>query len=119
MKPQFLSELDVRAVPQGYRLLAPMTYYSAVLDHLITVPTGFVTNFSSVPAPVRIFISGHGNDRWAATVHDYLYSEKKFTRKQADDVFLEALECKGANVIKRRFMYRGVRTGGWFFYAKD
>ena len=118
MKPQFLSDLDVRAVPQGYRLLAPLIYYSAVIDKLITVPTGFVTNFSSIPAPIRVFISGHGNDRWAATVHDYLYSEKH-DRKEADRVFLEALECKGANLIKRRVMYRGVRTGGWFFYAKD
>ena len=119
MKPQFLTELDVRAVPQGYRLLAPLTYYSAVLDKLITVPTGFVTDFASVPAPGRILISGHGHDRWAAVVHDYLYSEKKFTRKQADEVFLEALELSGVNLVKRRIMYRAVRTGGWFFYAKD
>lgn len=118
MKPQFLSDLDVRAVPQGYRLLAPLTYYSAVLDHLITVPDGFVTDFASIPAPGRILISGHGHDRWAAVVHDYLYSIRH-DRKQADDVFLEALELMGVNLIKRRLMYRAVRTGGWFFYVKD
>lgn len=118
MKPAFLTDLDVRAVPQGYRLLAPLTYYSAHLDKLITVPDGFVTDFASIPAPGRILISGHGQDRWAAVVHDYLYSIKH-DRKQADAVFLEALELMGVNLIKRRLMYRAVRTGGWFFYAKD
>jgi hypothetical protein len=116
-KPEFLSELDTRSIVQGYRLLAPLRYYSAILGREIVVPDGFVTNFASVPAPARIFISGHGNDRWGATVHDYLYSIKH-DRKEADKVFLEALECKGVNVIKRRVMYRGVRTGGWFFYDR-
>ena len=118
MKPQFLTELDVRIVPQGYRLLAPLEYYSAVLGAAVIVPVGFVTNFASIPAPGRILISGHGHDRWASVVHDYLYSIKH-NRKEADSVFLEALECSGVNVIKRRVMYRAVRTGGWFFYAKD
>jgi len=118
MNPQFLTDLDVRAVPQGYRLLAPLEYYSVVLGAVVIVPAGFVTDFASIPAPGRILISGHGHDRWAAVVHDYLYSIRH-DRKQADAVFLEALELMGVNLIKRRLMYRAVRTGGWFFYAKD
>lgn len=118
MKSQFLTDLDTRAVAQGYRLLAPLEYCSELLGELIIVPAGFVTNFASIPAPGRILISGHGHDRWASTVHDYLY-HTRFDRKKADGVFLEALEVSGVNVIKRRIMYRAVRTGGWFFYAKD
>jgi hypothetical protein len=118
MKPQFIGHLDIRAVPQGYRLLAPLEYYSAVMGASVIVPAGFVTDFASIPAPGRILISGHGRDRWAAVIHDYLYSIKH-DRKQADAVFLEALECSGVNLMKRRVMYRAVRTGGWFFYAKD
>jgi hypothetical protein len=118
MNPQFLTDLDVRAVPQGYQLLAPLRYYSAILGREVVAPTDFISNFASVPAPGRILISGHGDDRWAAVIHDYLYAIKH-NRRQADDVFLEALECSGVNLIKRRLMYRAVRTGGWFFYAKD
>lgn len=118
MKPQFLTELYVHVIPGGYRLTAPLEYYSAVMGAVVIVPAGFVTDFASVPAPGRILISGHGHDRWAAVVHDYLY-HTKHDRKQADAIFLEALEVSGVNVIKRRVMYRAVRTGGWFFYAKD
>jgi hypothetical protein len=114
----FLTDLDVRVIVQGYRLLSPLVYQSDVLGTTITVPDGFVTDFASIPAPGRILISGHGHDRWAAVVHDYLY-HTKHNRKQADAVFLEALEVSGVNLIKRRLMYRAVRTGGWFFYAKD
>lgn len=118
MKAQFLSDLDVRVIVQGYRLLSPLRYYSAVLGREIVVPDGFVTDFASIPRIGRILISGHGNDRWAAVIHDYLYSEK-FDRKMADAIFLEALEAKNVNVFKRRVMYRAVRTGGWMFYIND
>jgi hypothetical protein len=118
MKSAFLTDLDVRVIVQGYRLLSPLEYYSETLGEVITVPDGFVTDFASIPRPGRILISGHGHDRWAAVVHDYLY-HTRFDRKKADAVFLEALEVSGVNVIKRRIMYRAVRTGGWFFYAKD
>jgi hypothetical protein len=115
----FKTPLDTRAVEGGYKLLAPLRYYSTLLDREIEVPTGFVTDFASVPAVARVFISGHGKDRWAATVHDYLYSILAYDRKTADRVFLEAMEVSGVNFIKRRAMYRAVRTGGWMFYAKD
>jgi hypothetical protein len=114
----FKTPLDTRAIEGGYKLLAPLRYYSTLLDREIEVPTGFVTDFASVPAVARVFISGHGKDRWAATVHDYLYSILAYDRKTADRVFLEAMEVSGVGLIKRRAMYRAVRTGGWMFYAK-
>lgn len=114
----FLTDLDVRVVSGGYRLLAPLLYQSDLLNDTVLVPAGFVTDFASIPRVARILITGHGKDRWAAVVHDYLYSIKH-DRKEADSVFLEALECSGVNLLKRRTMYRAVRTGGWMFYAKD
>jgi hypothetical protein len=119
MKSAFTTPLDIRAVDNGYQLLAPLRYCSEILDDIIVVPTGFVTNFSSVPAPFRIFISGHGKDRWAATLHDFLYSSTKYPRKVADQIFQEAMDASGVNLFKRKAMYRAVRTGGWMFYAKN
>jgi hypothetical protein len=115
----FKSYLDIRAVEGGYELLAPLRYYSTLLDTEIVVPAGFFTDFASIPRVARVFITGHGKDRWAAVVHDYLYSILAYDRKTADKVFLEAMEVSGVSFIKRRVMYRAVRTGGWMFYAKD
>jgi hypothetical protein len=113
----FKTHLDTRAVDGGYELLAPLRYYSTLLDKEIEVPTGFFTDFASVPNVARVFISGHGKDRWAAVVHDYLYSIG-FDRKTADAIFLEAMTVSNVGFFKRRVMYRAVRTGGWMFYAK-
>lgn len=118
MKSEFLTDLDMRAVQNGYVLLAPLKYRSVVLDEVVEVPAAFFTNLASIPRIARILITGHGNDRWAAVVHDYLYSIG-YRRAMADRVFLEALEASGANWLKRRTMYRAVRTGGWMFYSKE
>lgn len=118
MKSAFTTNLDVRVVDGGYKLLSPLRYYSEILDDVVIVPTHFFTDFASIPRIGRILITGHGRDRWSAVVHDYLYS-KRFDRKLADKVFLEGLEAMKVSFIKRRIMYRAVRTGGWMFYAKD
>lgn len=117
MKPMFWDHLDVRAVDEGYMLLKDFRYVTmhGNDERLITVPAGFVTNFASVPAPARVLISGHGRDRWAATVHDYLYSQK-YARHEADAIFLEALEVSKVNWLKRQAMYRAVRLAGWMFH---
>jgi hypothetical protein len=114
----FKTHLDTRAVDNGYVLLAPLRYYSTLLNREIEVPTGFFTDFASVPSVARVFISGHGKDRWAAVVHDYLYSILAYSRKTADAIFLEAMAVSNVGLFKRRVMYRAVRTGGWMFYAK-
>jgi hypothetical protein len=114
----FKTPLDTRAVEGGYELLAPLEYYSTILDETIEVPTGFFTDFASVPRVARVFITGHGKDRWAAVVHDYLYSIG-FHRKTADEVFLEAMAVSDVNYFKRKLMYRAVRTGGWMFHESN
>ena len=117
MKPEFLTDLDMRAVHGGYMLIAPLKYYSVVLGETVEAPAGFITDLASIPRVARILITGHGKDRWGAVIHDYLY-HTRHRRNVADRVFLEALEASGVNWIKRRTMYRAVRTGGWMFYSK-
>jgi|TARA_R110002094_G_scaffold153354_1_gene140869 hypothetical protein len=114
----FKTPLDTRAVEGGYELLAPLKYYSTVLNKTIEVPTGFFTDFASIPRVARVFITGHGQDRWAAVVHDYLYSVG-YDRRTADVIFLEAMAVSGVGFFKRRLMYRAVRTGGWMFHESN
>jgi hypothetical protein len=56
-----------------------------------------------------------------SVIHDYLYridSVPCVGRKQADDVFLEAMEARGKGFFVRYSMYWGVRMGGWTAYHK-
>jgi hypothetical protein len=84
----------------------------------ITAPVGFETDGASVP---RIFwnvcppMSNYTN---AAVIHDFLYDNKgqaqgvKYTRAQADKVFLDAMTALGVARWRRRVMYRAVRMFG-------
>ena len=109
----FLTDLVVKVVDDGYMLTMPLEYQDGHKIHV--EPAGFVTNFASIPRPARILITGHGEDRWAATIHDYLYS-KKYDRAYADAVFLEALKLSKVNWFIRHAMHKAVRVGGWAFH---
>ncbi len=77
---------------------------------LFTVPKGFQTDFASIPKPFRVILSPIGRHGKAAVLHDYLCEYGLISRKEVDMVFLEAMKVKDVGWLKRRFMYRGVRT---------
>lgn len=89
----------------------------------IDVEAGFDTDYASVP---RIFWSIYppdGSYTEAAVIHDALYwyqsvHGRPITRKQADGVFLEAMEHLGIPLHRRRILYRAVRLGGWVAWNK-
>jgi len=113
---QFLSTLKTEQV--GKR-----TY--VLLDELIledeagtfTVPAGFTTDFASIKVLHNAFlfvlfalVSGYGN--YAATVHDFLYSEGQVSRKEADAVLYRALRAEGVARWRAYLFWLGVRIGG-------
>jgi len=121
MKPraQFLSPLQVEQIDKDdWKLLAPLRFYSAVLDREIIVPKGFVTDFASVPRLPFIYWFTGGLAQAAAVIHDWLYrTETAFlTRAQADAVLAEAMAASGYWKIRSWFMWAGVRIGGYWSY---
>ena len=83
----------------------------------IIVPTGFVTDFASIQVLHNAFlfvlfalVAGYGN--YAATVHDWLYSEGQANRKEADAVLYRALRAEGVARWRAWLMWAGVRIGG-------
>jgi hypothetical protein len=82
----------------------------------IEVPTGFVTDFASIP---RFFwrvigAPAEGKYRLAAVVHDYLYRTPGICmRNQADSVLREAMVVSGCSAFDVHAIYWGVRLGGW------
>ncbi|WP_070414631.1 DUF1353 domain-containing protein [Pseudomonas lundensis] len=86
-------------------------------ERTITVPAGFVTDFASIKVLHNAFlfvlfalVSGYGN--YAATVHDFLYSEGQVSRNEADAVLYRALRAEGVARWRAWLMWAGVRIGG-------
>lgn len=97
-----------------YLLLSPFGFASSLIGQVITVPAGFETDMASIPHLIQPFIQkDEGGILEAAVIHDYLYSKEgpKVTRKQADQVFLEAMTIGKVGPVKRGMAFNAVR---WF-----
>lgn len=91
--------------------------YVPLKDSVVLVPAGFLTDFASIPrvfwrviGPPTGFGSPYGK---AAVLHDFLYQcPGRRTRKDCDDVFLDAMEMSGVGRVRRTVIYLAVRAGG-------
>lgn len=78
----------------------------------VQVPSGFVTDFTSIP---RIFWSALRPDgiyTYAAIIHDYIYWEQSVSREEADEIFRFAMEDFNVGTVAKNAIYSGVRLGG-------
>lgn len=127
MNDVFPDYLDVREA--GFAngsALWKLTHYFRYVSSLgiITVPTGFITDGTSIPRCFWNILGPHGPYLPAAVVHDYLYSpwsKSHFPcdRYTADWLFKEAMWNLGIGWPTREIIYRGVRLGGWAAYQKS
>ncbi|WP_180981035.1 DUF1353 domain-containing protein [Pseudovibrio exalbescens] len=125
----FTEPLDIRVLQREkngagmYQLLCAFSYHlgSKRGTRYVRVPMGFTTDLASVPRLFRWLISPGGLHAKAAVVHDYLYErgvifgpdgEEKPSRRQADDIFLEAMEVLQVPYVRRHVMYAAVRVFG-------
>lgn len=117
-KGKFSTPLDLRATNPGeWQLLSPLVYTSSVGDIYI-VPVGMITDLASIPKLLRPAIDRNGLSRPAAVLHDYLYLIGSLSRKQADELFLEALLSCGVSSFVAKGMYWSVRVFGGGRYAE-
>ena len=120
----FKNKLKIEAVEKedSYLLTSRLSYITNLGDK-ITVPKHFKTNFASVPRVAKVYID---DDDWQirapSVIHDYLYSaesiELGFTRKQADEVLLEAMMGLGMRKTKALLIYFVLRLFGGSNYEK-
>lgn len=114
----FTKPLIVEVLDKGltYKVAEEFTYYRTN-NHNVTfkVPKVFETNFASIP---RIFWNiypptGGGTSKTkygkASVLHDYLYDNGIYTRKECDKIFLEAMEAMGVGKFTRYLFYYCVR----------
>ena len=115
MKSQFKTHLEGRYLDDGrYVLSEDLVYFSELLNKDIIVPKGFETDFASVPrVPIAYWLFG-GKAHHESVVHDYLYRTNPHicTRRQADNVFKEAMTSRKKGFFVKGSMWLGVRLGG-------
>lgn len=101
-----------------FRLVEPLWYELGAIGSGWTaeVPTGFLTDFASVPRLFWRIFPPSGRYCKAAVVHDYLcdFAASGCPRWLADAVFLDAMTALGVPCWKRYCMYWAVRLYGLF-----
>lgn len=114
---KFISTLKTEQIGRVRRNLLDKLVFEDSDKGIITVPSGYSTDFASIKVmhnivlfPLFALLSGYGN--YAATVHDYLYETRMFDRKTCDDVFYRALRAEGIAKWRAWIFWAGVRLGG-------
>lgn len=100
-----------------FALQGPLSYDVGWLGsgETITVPVGFETDFASVPRVIDDLFGWDPRGKYAlpAVVHDYLYSgQTEYSRRRADEIFLEAMSVKRVNLAQRYAIFWSVRAFG-------
>ena len=85
----------------------------------IVVPCGFITDFASLPAPLRVWTNPWGRHGLAAIIHDRLYWSQQTSRRVADEMFLRAMKALYVRRTQAWALYAGVRLFGWAAWRKN
>jgi hypothetical protein len=95
-----------------WMLKRPLVYRIGQTSLSIEVPSGFVTDYASIPPELQMIMRSTGAYSQAAVVHDYLYWMQSCTREQSDNVFTIAMRESRVGDVQLRAMYRALRLGG-------
>lgn len=118
---QFTSKLIVEPLGnRKWRLEKSFEYHvgSYPSEEVIIVPSGFITDFASIPRIFWPIIDPVGNYGKAAVIHDYCYATACYDKKRSDEIFLEGMIILNVAEWKRDFLYYGVHIIGWWGWYK-
>lgn len=106
-----------------YFLLSPISWIPSLNEPQslkpVTVPTGFVTDFASIP---RIFWSAlrpDGEYAFAAVIHDYLYWIQDRSRDEADAILRLAMQDLKVESLTVNAIYEAVHLFGGSAWDED
>ena len=85
----------------------------------IDVQIGFYTDFASIPRVLWIILPKWGKYGNAAVIHDWVYWDQSRSRREADDIFLEAMGVLDVNHWKKYSIYWAVRIFGGFAWRAN
>jgi Protein of unknown function (DUF1353) len=78
----------------------------------VEVPTGFVTDFASVPPIFFSVLRPDGEYAYAAVIHDHLYWTQQRPREEADEILKLAMQDLKVDSTKLTIIYEAVRNFG-------
>lgn len=125
---------DVKALPRGHGEDADyltrgdycVRYKLDGQVREITVPSGMLTDLTSVPRAARWLVGRVGPHLEAAIVHDFLYiawqdvkgghQPQEADRRFADELMRVAMKAAGVGRLKRFLIHKAVRTFGSLAY---
>jgi hypothetical protein len=129
----FESHLELRHRPGHYRweVIQPLQYrhytstpalpngYQPRASQLIVVPVGYLSDLASIPRLARrlarrLVDAQSSTTRRPSVVHDYIYTDltRRFTKREADRIFYDALLEEGTAKPLAWLMRQAVRFGG-------
>ena len=118
---QFTTELVVERVDEKYwRLVEGFEYHVGEYpsDEIIKVPSGFLTDFASVPKIFWGILPPTGPYKAAALVHDYCYATACYSKIKSDKIFLEGMTVLNVTPWKRNVMFYAVVWFGFYAWIK-
>lgn len=125
MKSAFKTDLEIRSLDlaagkRGWELISPLVYRSKLLGQKVVVPSGYKTDFASVPRLFWRIFPPTGEYGRASVVHDLLCDLEGSTgidSKTTHKVFKEAMQALNVPGWKVTAMYNAVRWFGPRFKA--
>lgn len=112
-----LGVLMARRTKGGRRVLFENLKF--IIDEKVyTIPAGFTTDYSSVPTALSWFVDWRKVDL-AGVVHDYLYTNKILSRKNADKAWRQ-IASQGkyhVNRVQGGLGYLALRAFGWIYWS--
>lgn len=121
---KFKGDLIVKSVDdRSWQIVEPFYFYfdENKKEEGVVIPSGFITDFASVPRLLWSIYPPTGRYSKAAVVHDYLYNNGKdmgFDRKFCDKMFLNGMKALDVGYFIRLPMYIGVRMFGFLKFCK-
>ena len=131
MEPYFLSNLVAEHIEgKWWKLHYPLVFYSKKLNKTFLVPSGFVTDFASVPRIPLVYTVTGNTGHWEACLHDMTYRWGFIKRNEADNLFNEGGRVRSemrsnqskinsvGRSVRNNLMTMAVKLFGWAHYKK-
>lgn len=99
-----------------YFLIEPISWTPNLSEvgkyQAVEVPSGFVTDFASIPPIFFSVLRPDGEYAYAAVIHDYLYWTQVRSREEADEILKLAMQDLKVDSVKLTAIYEAVRHFG-------
>mgnify|MGYP003626607069 CR=1 FL=1 len=88
----------------------------------LVIPSGFVTNFGSIPKITKSILERMGKSLRAFVVHDWLYSKQlsiHYKQRVCDKILYDLSREDGESWWDAQMINKGLSVGGWYNFKNN